>query len=173
MHVLDAIKTRRSVRAFRPEPIPDDLLTKVLEAGTWAPSAGNLQPWEFIVVKSQEMKVKIARAALHQMWITEAPVVVVACANEKRSEMGYGERGRAFYCICDVSAAVQNMLLAIHALGLASCWIGAFDDYELSEVLKLPPGVRPIAILPIGYGREAPRSPPRRPLSSVIHLEHY
>jgi len=173
MDVFEAIRTRRSVRRFRGDPVPDEALRLILEAATWAPSAGNLQPWELIVVRDEEVKLKLARAALHQMWIAEAPIVIVACANERRSQLGYGERGRRLYCICDVSAAIQNMLLAAHALGLGSCWVGAFHDDEVSEILGLPPGVRPIAILPIGYPAESPSPPPRRSLREVVHVDRY
>jgi len=173
MDVIEAIKTRRSVRRFKRQPVPDDLINMIIESGIWAPSAGNLQPWEFVIVKDEDLKLRLAKAALHQMWIAEAPVVIVACANERRSQLGYGERGRRLYCICDVSAAVQNMLLTAHALGLASCWVGAFHDDEVAELLELPPGVRPIAILPIGYPAESPPPPPRRGAKEVIHLNRY
>ncbi|MEM1537452.1 MAG: nitroreductase family protein [Candidatus Nezhaarchaeales archaeon] len=172
MDLFEAIKTRRSVRSFTSKDVTDDQVVKIIEAATWAPSAGNLQPWEFIVVRNEETKRKLARAALNQDWLVEAPVVIVACANEKRSSW-YGERGRTLYCICDTSAAIQNLLLAVHALGLGACWIGAFHEDEVSSILRIPRGVRPIAIIPIGYPAEHPRPPERRPVKDVIHSERY
>lgn len=173
MELFEAIKNRRSIRAFRPEPIPDDVLNKILEAACWAPSAGNLQPWEFIVVKDLAIKRGLSRAALDQSFIYEAPVDVVVCANEDRSSWRYGARGRDFYSLCDSSAATQNLLLVAHGLGLGACWIGAFHDEEVSRVLGLPSGVRPVAIVPIGYPDEKPSPPSRLPLKRVVHRDKY
>jgi len=97
----------------------------------------------------------------------------VVCANQERSSSGYGARGRDLYSNCDSSAATQNILLAVHALGLGACWIGAFHDVEVSRILNLPPTVRPIAIIPVGYPDEKPSAPPRMPLSRVVHKERY
>ncbi|MEM3437140.1 MAG: nitroreductase family protein [Nitrososphaerales archaeon] len=173
MDLFEAIKNRRSVRAFKPEPISDDILGKILEAACWAPSAGNLQPWEFIIVKDSIVKRELCRAALNQCFIYEAPMVIVVCANLDRSSRRYGSRGRDLYAICDSSAATQNILLAAHALGLGACWIGAFHDEEVSKVLELPSGVKPIAIIPIGYPNEKPSPPSRLPLERVVHRERY
>ncbi|MEM4700374.1 MAG: nitroreductase family protein [Candidatus Nezhaarchaeales archaeon] len=173
MDVVEAIKTRRSVRSYLASTISDHELEGLLELATWAPSAGNLQPWEFVVVRDEGVKEKLAAEALHQWWIAEAPVVVVACANERRSSSVYGARGRSLYCICDVSAAVENLLLAAHARGLGSCWVGAFNDEGVARLLGLPSGVRPIAILPIGKPAERPSPPPRRPLREVLHFDRF
>lgn len=173
MELEEAIRTRRSIRSYARLPVSDHELFELLELATWAPSAGNLQPWEFVVVKDDEIKRRLAAEALHQWWIAEAPMVVVACANEKRSSSVYGARGRSLYCICDVSAAVENLLLALHARGLGSCWVGAFHDEGVAHVLNLPTWVRPIAILPIGKPAERPRPPPRRPLREVVHLDQF
>ncbi|RLF23588.1 MAG: nitroreductase family protein, partial [Thermoprotei archaeon] len=112
-------------------------------------------------------------AALGQMWIAEAPVVVVVCANIPRTAWRYGERGRSLYCLQDTAAAIQNMLLAAHALGYGTCWVGAFDEEEVSRILGLPDHVRPVAIVPIGKPAESPIPPPRRPLDEVVHWEKY
>ncbi|MCX8204362.1 MAG: nitroreductase family protein [Candidatus Nezhaarchaeota archaeon] len=173
MDVVEAIKTRRSIRSYFTSMISDSELEALLELASWAPSAGNLQPWEFVIVRDEKIKERLAAEALHQWWITEAPVVVVACANERRSSSIYGVRGRSLYCICDVSAAVENLLLAAHASGLGSCWVGAFHDEGVARLLKLPSGVRPIAILPIGRPAEHPAPPPRRPLSEVLHFDQF
>lgn len=173
MELEEAIRTRRSIRSYISSPINDHELFELLELATLAPSAGNLQPWEFVVVKDDEIKRELAAEALHQWWITEAPVVVVACANERRSSSVYGTRGKSLYCICDVSAAVENLLLALHARGLGSCWVGAFRDEGVARTLSLPDWVRPIAILPIGKPAERPRPPPRRPLREVVHFDQF
>ncbi len=173
MDIFEAIKGRRSIRSFKPDPIPDEDLRKILEAATWAPSAGNLQPWVFVIVKDEERKRRLARAALGQMFITEAPVCIVVGANEERSAWRYGKRGRELYCLLDCAAAIQNLLLAAYALGYGSCWIGAFHDEEVREIVGFPPYIRPVAIIPIGKANEKPRAPARLPLSEVVFLEEY
>ncbi|MEM2850906.1 MAG: nitroreductase family protein [Candidatus Bathyarchaeia archaeon] len=171
--MLEAIKTRRSVRAFTNENVSEELLNKILDAARWAPSAGNLQPWEFVVVRDPKVKQGLAVAALHQMFIAEAPVVIVVCANENRSAWGYGKRGVALYCIQDTAAATQNILLTAHSLGLGACWVGAFDEEAAKRVLAIPAGVRPVAIIPLGYPAEKPSPPRRRGFDEILHYEKY
>ncbi len=173
MDVLEAIRGRRSIRRFKSDPIPEDDLMRILEAATWAPSAGNCQPWEFVIVTDEELKREIARAALAQMWISSAPVVIVVCANIPRTSWRYGERGRTLYCIQDTAAAIQNMLLAAYSLGYGTCWVGAFDEAGVKEVLRIPDNVRPVAIIPIGKPAEAPVAPPRIPLKELVHWNKY
>jgi len=171
--VFEAIKSRRSVRAFTNQPVSDEEVTKLIDAARWAPSAGNIQPWEFIVVRDPKIKRGLSAAALDQTFIEEAPVVIVACANQLRSGRGYGGRGVNLYCLQDTAAATQNMLLAAHALGLATCWIGAFHEKEARKVLNIPNGVRPVAIIPVGHPAEKPEAPERRPLSGIVHHETF
>ena len=173
MEVLEAIKSRRSIRKFQRRDILEGDLKIILEAAIWAPSAGNLQPWEFIIIKNNDLKRKIAMAAYGQMWIAEAPVVIIVCANIPRTSRYYGERGRTLYCIQDTAAAIQNMLLAAHALGYGGCWVGAFSEEEVKRILEIPEHVRPVAIIPIGVPAEKPRPPPRRNLDQLIHYEKY
>lgn len=173
MDIFEAIKLRRSIRAFTKEDVSDEKIERILDAARWAPSAGNLQPWEFIVIRRPETKREIARAALNQTFIEEAPVVVVVCANEVRSGSIYGGRGVNLYCIQDTAAAIQNMLLAACALGLGACWVGAFHEEEVRRILKIPRGIRPIAIVPIGYPAERPSPPWRRPLKEIVHYETF
>ncbi|MBO3804309.1 MAG: nitroreductase family protein [Candidatus Brockarchaeota archaeon] len=167
------MRGRRSVRRFKPDPVPKRLLREVLEAASSAPSAGNLQSWEFVVVEDEATKEELSRAALGQSFVAEAPVSIVVCANQNRSSARYGRRGREFYSICDASAATQNLLLAAHGLGLGSCWVGAFEDELVSKVLGLPSGVKPVAIVPIGYPAEAPPPTPRLPLAEKVHARRY
>ncbi len=166
---LRIIKTRRSVRSFKKDPIPKDVIETLLEAGRWAPSAGNIQPWEFFVVGNPELKEKLGRAALGQMFLAQAPVVIVVCAVPLQSALRYRHRGEKLYCIQDTAAAVQNILLAATALGLASCWVGAFDEEAVRRVLGLEPSLLPVALLPIGHGEKTPAPPPRRPLKDIVH----
>jgi len=171
VEVLEAIKGRRSIRAFKSQAVPEETINKLIEAACWAPSAGNIQPWEFIIVQNNEIKRRLVEAALGQEFIAEAPVVIVVCANEERSARGYGLRGKTLYCIQDTAAAIQNIHLAAYSLGLGTCWIGAFREEEARKALKLPNGIRPVAIIPVGYPDEAPQPPRRRPIQQVVHYE--
>ncbi|MBS7641062.1 MAG: nitroreductase family protein [Candidatus Bathyarchaeia archaeon] len=173
MDVFETIRSRRSIRAFTGEDVSDEQIEKILEAARWAPSAGNLQPWEFIIIRRPEIKREVARAALNQTFIEEAPVVIVVCANEIRSGSVYGSRGMNLYCIQDTAAAIENMLLAACALGLGACWVGAFNEEEVRRILKIPKGVRPVAIIPIGHPAEKPAPPRRRTLKEIMHYETF
>lgn len=171
--VFEAIKGRRSIRAFQSRDVPSGIVEKLIEAARWAPSAGNIQPWEFVIVRNPETKKRLAEAALGQSFIEEAPVVIVVCADEERSASGYGSRGRTLYCIQDTAAAIQNIHLAAYALGLSTCWVGAFREDEARKILKIPEGVRPVAIIPVGYPAESPTPRSRRPLKQIIHYERF
>jgi len=173
MDVFEVIKKRRSIRKYKSGVIPKEHLRAILEAAIWAPNAGNLQPWEFILVESHEKKKELAKAALNQFFIAEAPVVIVVCANVMRTASIYGERGAKLYCIQDTAAAIQNILLAACALGYGTCWVGAFRDSEVKRILNIPDEVRPVAIIPIGVPGEDPKPRKRRPLEKVLFFETY
>ena len=173
MDVFEAIKKRRSIRAFKNIDVSDEIVEKLIDAARWAPSAGNIQPWEFIVVRNLDAKRRLAEAALNQTFIEEAPVVIVVCADYQRSARGYGSRGATLYCIQDTAAAIQNIHLAAIALGLGTCWIGAFREEPVKKLLGIPDGVRPVAIIPVGYPAEQPAPRPRRPLNEIIHREMF
>lgn len=161
MDVFEAIKSRRSIRAFSDKEVTRDQIEKILDAGRSAPSAGNLQARDFFVISKDETKTELARAALDQMFIAQAPVVIVVCSNLECIGP-YGQRGIELYCLQDAAASVQNMLLIIHSLGLASCWIGAFNEDEASRVLQLPGHLRPVALLPIGSPGETGKERKKR-----------
>ncbi len=169
MDVLEAIKGRRSIRSYVPSEIDVKQLEAVFEAAIWAPSAGNLQPWEFIVVDDKEVMRRLARASLNQMWMVEASSIIAVCADLDRTGVIYGERGRRLYAIQDCAAATQNMLLAAYSQGLGTCWVGAFYDDEVKRILNLPNNVRPLALITIGQPRERPTTPSRRGLKEIVH----
>ena len=172
MDVIDCIKSRRSIRKFKKKAVSDDIINKTLEAATYAPSSGNLQNWEFIIIKKQEAKNKLAEIALVQDFIAEAPVVIVVCSNQNRISP-YGQRGRNLYSIQNTAAAIQNLLLTAWSFGIGSCWVGAFDENELSKFLELPKHIIPVAIIPLGYPDEKPVMPRRIPQKDFIWLEKY
>ncbi|MEM0022159.1 MAG: nitroreductase family protein [Archaeoglobaceae archaeon] len=169
---LELIFRRVSIRKFQQREIDEKTLKLILEAGNSAPSAGNLQARDFIVVRDPKIKLELAKASLRQMFIAQAPVVVVVCANYPRSMRVYGERGR-LYAEQDATAAIENILLAVTALNLGACWVGAFDEVEVSRILKLPEYVRPMAIIPIGYPAEHPSRRSRYPIEELTHYEHW
>ena len=162
------IDQRRSVRRFGSAAVDAATVRKIVKAAVRAPSAGNCQPWHFVVVRRQETKEALAAAAHGQGFLAEAPVVIVVCAEPGRSASDYGARGRELYCLQDTAAATEHILLAAAALGLGACWVGAFDERAAANALALPDAVRPVAMVPIGQpmaGHHARTS--RRPLSEV------
>jgi nitroreductase len=173
MELLEAIEGRRSVRAFKKQNVPEKTVEKLIDAASWAPSAGNVQPWEFVIVRGPAVKRKLAQAALDQAFVEEAPVVIVVCADEKRSLMDYGPRGKTLYCLQDTAAAIQNILLTAHSLGLGTCWVGAFNESEAREAVNAPEGIRPTAMIPVGYADEIPSQRSRRPVSQITHHESF
>ncbi|SMB99861.1 SagB-type dehydrogenase domain-containing protein [Thermanaeromonas toyohensis ToBE] len=168
--VLSAIKERRSIRRFKPDPVPEDILNTLLEAACAAPSAGNVQPWLFYRVHRAEIKEALAQAALGQKFVAQAPVVIVVCADLDRAAAAYGERGRTLYCLQDTAAAITNLMLAATNFGLGTCWVGAFDEAAASRILQLPPHVRPVAMIPLGYPAHSPSPTSRRRLNEVVKV---
>jgi len=173
MNVFEAIATRRSIRKFTAQDVPMEILGVVLDAGRYAPSTGNIQNWRFIIVKNPEGRQKIAEAAMQQMWIAEAPVIVVVVAETEKIKQFYGIRGERLYSIQNCSAAIENMWLTAHSLGLATTWIGAFDETMLRRAIGIPENVRPQAILPIGYPDEIVPAPTHYSLENVCFFESY
>ena len=173
MELSEAIKGRRSIRAFKPQDIPDETVEQLIDVACYAPSAGNTQPWAFVIAKKVETKKKLARAAYNQAFVEEAPVVIVVCADENRCSMRYGRRGATFYCLQDTAAATQNILLTAYSLGLGTCWVGAFNEDEAKKAVHAPEGMRPVAIIPVGYPNKTPSQRNRRPLNQIVHHEEF
>jgi nitroreductase len=170
--VKDCIEGRTSIRVFGPDPVLDDIIDEGLRLANLAPSAGNLQARDFIVVRNHAAKRMLMEAAYGQDFVETAPVVVVFCANLDRISH-YGDRGRDLYCLQDVAAAVQNMALYLHSKGLGSVWVGAFDEGKASEALGIPSNIRPVAMLPVGHPAEKGVRRRRLPLSEQVHRERW
>jgi len=147
MDVFEAVQKRRSIRAYYSTPIPNDKLERILEAARLAPSAGNVQPWHFIVVEDREKRKKLAKGGRYARFLKESPIVIVGCGDQKAS--------RGWY-IVDVAIAMQNMVLTATGEGLGTCWIGSFTENQVKEMLKIPENFRVVALLSIGYPREKP-----------------
>ncbi len=167
MEVIEAIRGRRSIRRFKPREIEPEKVEVLKDALIWAPSAGNLQSRRFYFVFNPGVKRGLARAALAQRFIEEAPLVVVGCG-DLRIGRYYGERGINLYCIQDLSCSIQNLMLTAFDLGLGSVWVGAFYEDEVKGVLSLPDNLRPLAIVPIGYPAHNPAPPGRVSVDEAV-----
>lgn len=170
MDFWSVIERRRSVRAYSGKTdVPKDAIDQVLHAALLAPSAGNRQPWRFVVVRDPRLRKALADAAYGQEFVAEAPVVIVVCAEPQRSASRYGRRGAELYCLQDTAAATEHILLAATALGFGTCWVGAFDESRAAESLQLPGQFRPVALIPLGKpASDGPRETSRRPFEEVV-----
>jgi nitroreductase len=173
MNTIECIKSRASVRSFRKDEIPEKDIKDILDAAVRAPSAGNVQDWEFIVVGNPELKAKLATAAFQQEYVAKAPVVIVICSDLRAIGNAYGERGTNLYSIQDTAAATQNLILAAWEKGLGCCWVGSFNESAVKEALVLPGHVKPMAIIPVGYPQSKPSPSGRKNIDNAIHRDYY
>lgn len=158
MEVFEAIRRRKSVRAYLPTPVPREKLEKILEAARLAPSAENIQPWYFVVVTDPERRRRIAESGRFAKFLVESPVVIVGCGDRRASPRWH---------LIDVAIAMQNMVLAATGEGLGTCWVGSFDEGLVRGLLKIPKRFRIIALLAVGYPRGKPDL-----LGKTVHLIH-
>ena len=164
MDFFALIQARRSVRSYQQRPVDGEQLDKILEAANRAPSAGNLQAYSILVVRKPQTKAALSKAALHQEALVQAPVVLAFIARPQVSAVKYSQRGVSLYAVQDATIACTYAQLAAAELGLASVWIGAFEEEAVKRILKVASEDRPVALLPIGYPAESPQPTPRRPL---------
>lgn len=167
MNFIELAKSRRSIRSFKSDDVSENLLIQLIEAAQAAPSAGNCQPWHFYIIKNKAIIQRIREESCRQAFIATAPVLFVVCADIVKTEERYKKRGRELYCIQDTAAAIQNILLCAQSLGLGACWCGHFGEKEISEILNLHNGMRPIAIIPIGYPKKETVKTERRPIEEI------
>ncbi len=165
---LDFLNNRRSIRAFKEDVIEESQLYTILQACNLAPSSGGLQTFEIYQIKNKEMKERLVSAAKDQTFVAQAPLLLVFCTNSSRSVERFGERSQLF-SVQDATIAAAYAQLTVHALGLSTVWIGAFDEKKVSEILHLPQGQRPVAILPIGYENETPKEKTTRGSKDLLH----
>ena len=164
MNVFEAIKARRSIRKYEQTPVPQEKLKKILEAARLAPSAGNRQPWGFVVVRDAERKKALAEAANNQTFLADAALIVAAVGDPEISKK---------WCEKDVMIAVEHLALSAAALGYGTCWIGAFNEAKVKSLLGIPERVNVVALLPIGVPDETPPTRPRKGLSEIFFEEEY
>jgi nitroreductase len=172
MELKEIIRNRHSVRNFSDTMPSKKIIDEIVNYANLAPSAGNLQARDFIIIDDKTIKEKLSAAAFNQNFIVESPITIVVCANLKRIS-SYEMRGRELYCIQDASAAVEHILLLVVDAGLDACWVGAFDENKVSIILQLPSYERPIAIIPIGYSNEQKISTPRMDTHVLTHQNHW
>jgi len=153
------------------QQIPDKIVTKLIKNAHKAPSAGHTQVQEFILVKDDSTKKKLRKAAVNQEYVESAPLLIVVCSNTSRSVGRYGSRGREFYSIIDGAFASMLILLSAVNEGIDACFVGAFEDNKVSEILELPKDVRPIGIICIGYPAEKPEKLERMDVKALVHYE--
>ena len=182
MDVFTAIGNRRSIRAYSDRPIEEEKLRKVLEAGRLAPSARNRQDWKFVVVRDQETRRKLVAAARGQRYLEQAPAVLVGCGTETTYVMPCGQPAYAI----DLAIAFSFMVLEATELGLGTCWLGAFDEAAVKQILGIPPEARVVAMSPLGYPAEGAggfvgntlkravvAGSSRKPLDEIVAFDRY
>ncbi|MDR1205741.1 MAG: nitroreductase family protein [Peptococcaceae bacterium] len=168
MNVMEAIKTRRSIRKYDARPIEGEKLDAVMEAARLAPSAGNQQQWKFVLVRDAQKVQAFTEAANGQKFVGEAPAVIVVCATGSRV-MACGQPTSTV----DLSIAMTHILLAAHELGLGTCWLGNFSAEKVKALLGIPEDVAVVAVTPIGYPAETPEARPRKAAEEVISYDKY
>jgi len=180
MDVMQAIKGRRSVRRYKPDPLRDEEIDVVLEAARWAPSWANTQCWRFVAVRDSQIKEKLASTLKPEtnraiMAIKQASVLIVACAELKRAGYYKGEAGtdKGDWFMFDTALAMQNLALAACATGLGTVHVGLFDAKEAARILEVPESVAVVEMTPLGYPDEEPKAPQRKELSEIVFKEKY
>jgi nitroreductase len=168
--VFEAIQTRRSIRKYENRQVPRDLVTKVIDAGRFAPNAGNLQNWKFILVEKPHLRNEIADASSQQWWIASAPHIIVLIGEPDKGKRFYGERGERLYTVQNTAAAATSMILAAHSIGLGTCWVGAFDEQRIAKLLYVPEENRVQAIITLGYPDEHPPEPSKYPIEVTCYF---
>jgi nitroreductase len=187
MEVLEAIKTRRSIRKYKSTPVDDKTVERILEAARWAPSWHNFQCWRFIVVRDSEIRNRLADTAIEvaegkpnrgaeAMRVT--PIAIVACAERRRS--GYFAReprkpvtDKGDWYMYDVALAMQNLVLAAHSLGLGTVNVGAFDAIKAAKILGVPEGFAVVSMTPLGYPDQEPAPRPRKELAEIVFYDKF
>jgi nitroreductase len=145
LDVFHALRKRKSVRAYVSDPVTDEILLTILEGARFAPSAGNIQPWHFIIVRDNETREKIAKGCRYGKFVSESPVAIIACGNKQASSQWYA---------IDTAIALEHVVLGATALGLGTCWIGMFNEQAIRTTVNLPAYFEIIALLALGYPRE-------------------
>ncbi|MFA5316257.1 MAG: nitroreductase family protein [Dehalococcoidales bacterium] len=189
MEVLEAIKTRRSIRRFKSTPLDNETLEQVLEAARWAPSWANSQCWRFIVVRDEHLKSELASTLMGKPVegsseisrnsatdaLIQAPLIIVVCAELGKSGyfQGKASTDKGDWYMFDTALAMQNLVLAAHSLGLGTVFVGLFDAGKAAQILEVPDGFKVVAITPLGYPDQEPRARPRHELGEIVFHDRF
>ncbi len=171
--LLDAIMHRRTCKEFTNESIDFDIITQIIQAGSYAPSAGNLQNWKFIVITDNKLLRELYHHTMDQDVFNTAPIGVIVCSEMDMAQRNFGLRGKRLYAIQDCAACIQNMLLAAEAFGLGSCWVGAFDEEKLAKMFAIPDEVRAQAIILFGHPTSEPEEKEVKRIEDLIYFNKY
>jgi len=169
--LMDLIETRRSIRSYKPQAVEEEKLNYILQAFRKAPSAKNLQPWKLVVVKDKKKISDLSIACNNQTFLVEAPILIVACAKEDEAYEVMGGYMNSYPI--DVSLALEHLILAATEKGLGTCWIGAFKEKLVKDLLDIPENVRVVAITPVGYPAVEGRIRSRKSLSEIVCYDKY
>ena len=169
MEFSELVKTRYSVRAYKPDPVEDEVLQQVLEAARLAPTAANRQPLQLIVISTAGREAELRRV-YNRDWFVQAPLVICACGIPAQ---GWVRKDGKNYTDVDVAIAMDHLILAATDAGLGTCWIAAFDPAAARQVLALPEGVEPVVFTPLGYPADRPKPKKRKALSELVRHERW
>lgn len=162
--LIDAVLSRRSIRNYEKKEIPNEVLDQILEAGRLAPSAANKQPWHFVVVTDEEIKRELSKG-LFSRFIKDAPLTIVGCAHKDRIA------GR--WSVISTTIALQNMVIAAWALGVGSCWIGAFGEDKVRKLLSIPDRYHVVAVIPFGYPTKIPKPKRKKSIDKISSFNKF
>ena len=179
MEILEAILSRRSIRRYKSNPVEDEKLKAMLESARLAPSGGNTQPWNFIIVRSDETRKQIVEACHRQNWMLQAPVLLVCVADirtriKEQANIVLSEESPQIelkQIIRDTAIAIEHLVLQAESLGLSTCWVAYFEQEDIRPILSIPSDKYVVAVITVGYADESPRARPRRSLEEIIHFE--
>lgn len=179
MGILKEILSRRSIRRYKSNPVEDEKIRIMLESARLAPSGNNSQPWNFIIVRTEERRKQIVEACKKQQWMLQAPVLLVCVADirakiNKSDHIVIGEESPQIelkQVIRDTAIAIEHLVLQGESLGLSTCWVAYFEQRDIRPILSVPSDKYVVAVITVGYADENPHPRPRRPLEEIIHFE--
>tara|TARA_Y100000034_G_scaffold136613_1_gene214149 strand:+ start:2286 stop:2951 length:666 start_codon:yes stop_codon:yes gene_type:complete len=173
MDLLEGITGRRSIRRFLPKTIPYKILFDILDAATYAPTAGNLHTTRFVVIESDELKSKLRLACSEQDWIEDAPIIIAVCSMDAPLKRMFGSRGEELYSIQNTAVATENILLAAQHYKIQGTWVGAFSEADVRTVLHIPEKIGVHALITLGYPDETPRKLPKNEITNMTYYEQW
>ena len=169
MELMEVIRNRRSIRRYKPDPVPEEEIKYILEAARLAPSWANTQCWHFVVVTDPAVKEKVALAGNGNKWMDKAPVIIVACADPEKPAM----RDDIPNYLVDIGIVVEHLILAATERGLGTCWVGAFREDKIKEVLGIPQNIRVVECIPLGYPAQDPAPRSRKSLEEIFSYNRF